>query len=63
METKQRPHVIYICDRKQDCKGSPYCGDPCTHTTDISHARNFRKMTEVSDGDYYFETNEKGDGR
>lgn len=38
--------VAYICDRQDpDCKG--HCGYPvCTHTTNISHAVNFIRVSE-----------------
>ena len=32
--------TTYICNRKKLCKNSPQCGNDCTHTTDISYAKN-----------------------
>lgn len=42
--------VYFCCDgRDEECNGSGYCyanspdGDGCRHTTNINHARNFRR--------------------
>lgn len=36
--------VLYLCDRRA-CK---HCGDPCQHTPDIRHAKNFEAATDGS---------------
>ena len=36
--------ILYLCDRKQcDCCHE---GHTCSHTTDIEHAKNFKKVYE-----------------
>ena len=32
--------VVYLCDQQKKCKGSPACGQICTHTEDPTHAKN-----------------------
>lgn len=44
-EEPEVPTILYVCDRKQ-CKE---CKDFCTHTTDITHATNFKNC-----GDGYY---------
>jgi len=39
-------NILYLCDRRA-CKT---CGPECFHTTDITHAKNFKLV-----GDGYFE--------
>ena len=43
LEDKQDRIVVYACDR-QICGDK--CHDDCAHTTDIDHAKNFRKIAE-----------------
>ena len=38
---EQPPKVVYLCDRKKECRDSLSCGNDCMHTLDISHAANF----------------------
>lgn len=33
--------VVFICDRKAECKNSIYCGKECKHTFDLKHAERF----------------------
>ncbi len=49
--------VFYICDRRA-CQT---CSDDCMHTSDITHAKNFRKpesSININDADAYFEKEE-----
>lgn len=32
--------ILYLCDRKKDCKYSSSCGNECNHTLDPKHALN-----------------------
>ena len=43
--------TLYICDRKQ-CGNR--CNPDCQHTTNIEHAKNFKK--ESTTGDYWEKT-------
>lgn len=31
---------LYLCNQKRSCKGSPSCGEACTHTLDEKFAKN-----------------------
>lgn len=35
-----KKNIMFLCDRKRECHGSPGCGLTCRHTADISHAKN-----------------------
>ena len=41
-KNKEQP-IFYICDRRK-CE---VCRDECTHTIDITHARNFKKEYDM----------------
>lgn len=46
MANKKAPGVLFICDKQKDCNKSPTCSwglSGCTHTFDVSHARNFKQ--------------------
>lgn len=47
--------VAYLCDQQAQCKGGAFCGNLCTHTTDIKHAKNFKKIDET----HYMETSKQ----
>ena len=38
---KSNTRVVFICDRKAECKNSIYCGKECKHTFDLEHAERF----------------------
>ena len=44
--------VLYLCDREQCDKP---CSFECKHTTEISHAKNFKGL----EGNFYFEINDE----
>lgn len=48
--------VAYLCDQNKECKGGILCGNLCKCTTDINHAKNFKKIDDT----HYAEISEKG---
>lgn len=42
-----KPCITYICDQQAQCKGGILCGTLCKHTTDINHAKNFKKLDDT----------------
>lgn len=38
--------VAFLCDQQAECKESVICGKECTHTLDIKHAKNFKKIAD-----------------
>lgn len=58
-EFKNKTNIAYLCDRQvADCA----CGPDhfCNHTTDIVHAKNFKRMPRP-DGNMYVEQEKKDD--
>ena len=58
--------IAYLCDRKQDCRFSPSCGDLCRHTFDPDHAINGEAEDPSADNrfeeqkDCYWEIQKEG---
>lgn len=41
--------ILFLCDKRADCKGP--CYPDCHHTTDVRHAKNFKRVEQYSDLD------------
>lgn len=44
--------ILYICNGKCKCNTSMGCivnGGPCSHTTDISYAKNYKETPIITD--------------
>ena len=61
MDLQQRPEIAYLCDGKIERCQEIGCGvtqsgnfRECYHTSDINHAKNFRKL----DDNHYIEVRE-----
>lgn len=50
--------IMYLCDRKKPCKERCEKYHHCKHTSDITHAKNFHRVEEVTDREVYEENNE-----
>lgn len=56
--------VAYICDCKKECNTSCGCcinKGPCSHTTDIKHAKNFTETPIIIGNDRFIDVS-TGDG-
>lgn len=58
-ELRKKPNILFLCDRCIDKCGNA-CLEPnyvCSHTTDISHAKNFAHVVDDNGNiDYYVES-------
>ena len=50
--------IAYLCNQKQDCNSSLFCGKECNHTLDIQYAKNFALAYEDEAVCKYIETDE-----
>lgn len=50
--------VVYLCDKEKPCKIHCEKDHHCKHTSDITHAKNFHRVEEVTDREVYEENDE-----